>query len=120
VIADTGGAPAGFTGGTVPVTTTTATQRITAMISSFVDSATTLTSVNYVLCYRSSTATADTDPTKFTTTANALRIDVNARVPFTAVGTVVPGVGTWDVGLCVGTTADVQGGAKQGFIQVTN
>jgi hypothetical protein len=32
----------------------------------------------------------------------------------------MPGAGTWNVGLCVGATADVQGGTKQGFIQVTN
>jgi hypothetical protein len=33
----------------------------------------------------------------------------------------MPGaVGTWDVGLCIAATTDVQIGSKQGFIQVTN
>jgi len=92
------------------------------MISSFVDNATVATSINYVLCFRASqpAPVRDTAPTPFTTTANALRLEVGARVPFTAVGTVMPGAGTWDVGLCVGATAAVVGGAKQGFIQVTN
>jgi len=117
------GTPGDFTGGTVSVTTTTATQRITAMISSFAEVSGGLGLVNYVLCFRASPASGvrDTAPTPFTTNVHSFGVTDGARVPFTAAGTATPGVGNWDVGLCVATTAGgVQIGSKQGFVQVTN
>jgi hypothetical protein len=96
------------------------------MISSFVEDSAEGAGggVNYVLCYRDSNANTAkataTTPTPFTTNVNSLNIVGGARVPFTAAGTVMPGAGTWDVGLCVAATVDVQGGTKQGFVQVTN
>jgi hypothetical protein len=118
-VPSTSGLPAGFSGGTTLVTTTTATQRITGTISTYVDSATVLTNINYLLCYR---ATGDTSaPTFATTTSLALRLAVGAREPLTAAGSFVPGAaGSWDVGICIGADSDIQGGAKQGFFQVTN
>ncbi|MCC6521725.1 MAG: hypothetical protein IT373_03605 [Polyangiaceae bacterium] len=106
--------------GITELVTTTDTQSLTAVICSYINNnvvgATTTTEVEAALCYRPDTG----GPlTKFTPGIHA-KAAVGAYVPYSVAGTLMPGEGTWEVGICVSTAVATWGGTETGYILVTN
>ena len=100
------------------IVTTTASQRITGVVSANA-SANQAVSFNYSLCFRPQGAT--TAPLIFTTPLTAPVTSSTSNVAFTAADSVVPGAGTWEVGLCAtNNTSTEVNGASLGWVMVTN
>ena len=110
-----------FAGPTQSVTTT-ATERITGAIQAPLGTTLTGTaSFNYDLCFRAATTTNAL--TSFGgANSSAGEVTSTAVIPFPAMASVVPGVGTWEVGFCVMNSGAVdldRNGVANGWIIVT-
>ncbi len=110
-----------FFGSTATITTT-ATQRVTGVISAFgvTDGPTLRALSSYSLCSRANGAT--TAPTPFGGGMQMLDVLVTyQRTAFTASETATLGAGTWEVGMC-GSVAGGNNvvGASSGWLMVTN
>jgi hypothetical protein len=110
-----------FAGPTVSVTTT-ATQRITGAIQAPLGTTLAGTaSFKYDLCYR--TAGTSTAPMPFGGANSSIgEVTSTTNVPFPATASVVPGVGTWEVGYCLlnsGTVNLDSNDFANGWITVT-
>jgi hypothetical protein len=112
-----------FAGPAATVTTTEA-QRITGVMGAPLGtSSEDIASFIYDLCYR---AAGTTDPLVSFAGTNSPAGQVSSATggpPFTAAGSVVPGVGDWDVGFCVlnGGTADLDANDfVNGWVVITN
>jgi hypothetical protein len=90
-----------FAGPTVSMTTTTATQRITGAIQASLGTTLAgIASFNYDLCYRTS-GTSDALASFAGVNSSGGEVTSAAVVPFPAIASVVPGIGTWEVGYCL-------------------
>lgn len=89
-----------FAGPTINVTTT-ATELITGAVQAPLGTiATEVASFKYDLCYRA--AGSSVAPVNFAgANASAGEVTSAATVPFPAMGSVMPGSGTWEVGYCL-------------------
>jgi hypothetical protein len=106
-----------FAGNTVSVTTT-ATQTITASITAGFDGNGASGEIFYGLCYNAGSGT----PTGFPETDAGSPIftqtsQLSGWFPASASATIVPGVGTWTVGLC--TESELSGGGTPGLLSET-
>ncbi|HEY0134999.1 MAG TPA: hypothetical protein VGB85_12985, partial [Nannocystis sp.] len=100
--------------------TTTALQRLTGAATTSLGAAANIPNVRVDLCYQPNGGGVLTNFSGFAYVEHPFTV---ARVPYTAVGSVVPGAGTWKVGLCVynpTATSINQTNYMNGWVQVTN
>jgi hypothetical protein len=102
------------------VVTTTAVQRLTGGAVTSLGAAAAIASVRIDLCYQPNGGGALVN---FSGGNYVEHPFTTARLPFSATGSVVPGAGTWKVGLCVfnnSVTQINQTNWMNGWVQVTN
>ena len=104
-------------GNTVILTTTT-TQKVTGVVTGSANSSAGVVGINFSLCFRPQGAT--TAPLIFTTPMSAT-VNSTGMTSFTAASSIVPGAGSWEVGMCgSNNTATEVTGSSIGWLMVTN
>jgi hypothetical protein len=105
--------------GAQAVVTTTATQHLTGSMMVPVGVSVLSSTIQLDLCYQQSATGGTVNP--FSGARFSIVAVTPVRVAQSAVGTVVPGAGTWKVGACALTTVQLDNNDyANGYVQVTN